>query len=44
MEATTLQALVADGGVERGLTALFTEVERVARFGFTADRTRARRS
>ncbi len=34
-EATTLGALVADGGVEKGLTALFTEADRVARFGFT---------
>jgi zinc protease len=35
-EATTLVALVPEGGVERGLAALFTEVDRVARFGFTA--------
>ena len=35
-EATTLDALVAKGGVERGLKALFTEVDRVARFGFTS--------
>ena len=35
-EATTLDALVATGGVERGLAALFAEVDRVARFGFTA--------
>jgi zinc protease len=34
-ESTTLSALVADGGVERGLAALFTEADRVARFGFT---------
>ena len=34
-EATTLSALVTDDGVERGLEALFTEAERVARFGFT---------
>jgi zinc protease len=34
-ELTSLDALVAPGGVERGLAALFTEVERVARFGFT---------
>ena len=34
-EATTLSALVAEGGVERGLAALFTEADRVARFGFT---------
>jgi zinc protease len=30
-----LQALVAGGGVSRGLEALVTELERVARFGFT---------
>lgn len=36
VEATTLDALVATGGVERGLAALFTEIDRVARFGFTA--------
>ena len=35
-EVTTLSALVATGNVERGLAALFTEVDRVARFGFTA--------
>ena len=35
-EATTLDALVAKGGVARGLAALFAEVDRVARFGFTA--------
>jgi len=34
-EATTLSALVPDGGVERGLAALFTEADRVGRFGFT---------
>jgi zinc protease len=34
-EATTLSALVVDGGVEKGLAALFTEADRVARFGFT---------
>ena len=33
---TTLAALVPDGGVERGLAALFTEADRVVRFGFTA--------
>ena len=32
---TTLAALVPDGGAERGLAALFTEVERVVRYGFT---------
>ena len=35
-EVTSLNALVAQGGVERGLTALFTEIDRVAQFGFTA--------
>ncbi len=35
-ETTTLVAMVTPGGVERGLSALFTEVDRVARFGFTA--------
>jgi zinc protease len=35
-ETTTLEAVVAEGGVERGLSALFTEIDRVARFGFTA--------
>ena len=35
-EVTSLNALVAQGGVERALTALFTEIDRVARFGFTA--------
>jgi zinc protease len=34
-ETTTLAALVPEGGVERGLAALFTEIDRVARFGFT---------
>ena len=34
-EATSLTALVPEGGVERGLAALFTEADRVARFGFT---------
>ena len=35
MEMTTLEAIVASGGVEKGVAALFTEVDRVARFGFT---------
>ncbi|HZM61269.1 MAG TPA: insulinase family protein [Vicinamibacterales bacterium] len=35
-EVTSLDALVASGGVERGVSSLFTEVARVARFGFTA--------
>ncbi len=34
-EAATLQALVNDNGVERGLQALVTESARAARFGFT---------
>ena len=33
---TTIAALVPDGGAERGLAALFTEAERVVRYGFTA--------
>ena len=35
-EATSLRALVTEDGIEKGLTALFTEADRVARFGFTA--------
>ena len=35
-DATTLSAYVKDDGIERGLEAMFTEAERVARFGFTA--------
>ncbi len=35
-EVYQLFALVEDGGVERGLNALLTEGERVARFGFTS--------
>jgi zinc protease len=34
-ESTSLVAMVTQGGVERGLSALFTEIDRVARFGFT---------
>jgi zinc protease len=34
-EATSLSALVAEGRAEAGLAALFTEADRVARFGFT---------
>ncbi len=34
-EASMLNALVKDDGIERGLTALYAEAERVARFGFT---------
>jgi zinc protease len=36
IEVTSFDALVANGGVERGLSALFTELARVSRFGFTA--------
>ena len=35
-DSATLTALVKEDGVERGLDALLTESERVARFGFTA--------
>ena len=35
-EISTLSAGVKEDGVERGLEALFTEAERVVRFGFTA--------
>jgi zinc protease len=34
-EATSLTAVVPEGGVEKGLGALFTEADRVAKFGFT---------
>ena len=36
IEVTRFDALVARGAVERGLSALFTELARVSRFGFTA--------
>jgi zinc protease len=36
IEVTSFDALVARGGVERALSALFTELARVSRFGFTA--------
>jgi zinc protease len=36
IEVRSLDALVAKGSVERGLSALFTELARVERFGFTA--------
>jgi zinc protease len=35
-DSATLAALVKEDGIERGLDALLTEAERVARFGFTA--------
>jgi zinc protease len=34
-EVSTLNASVKEDGIERGLEALFTEAERVVRFGFT---------
>ena len=40
-EVTTLTALVADGGAERGLAALFAEAERVARDRLHRHRARA---
>ena len=36
METATLSATVKEDGIDRGLGVLFTETERVARFGFTA--------
>jgi zinc protease len=42
-DEAALQALVANDGVSRGLDALVTELQRVARFGFTAtELTRAK--
>lgn len=35
-EASMVQALVKDGGIERGLDAVYTEADRAARFGFVA--------
>jgi zinc protease len=43
-EAKSMEARVREDGIERGLDALLTEAERVARFGFTStelDRARA---
>jgi zinc protease len=34
-EMTTLDAIVATGGVEEGVASLFREIDRVVRFGFT---------
>jgi zinc protease len=34
-EASMLNAMVKEGGVEKGLTALYAEAERVRKFGFT---------
>ncbi|HUL75536.1 MAG TPA: insulinase family protein [Vicinamibacterales bacterium] len=36
VDSKGLAALVADGGAAKGLDALFTETERVAKYGFTA--------
>ncbi|HKW46974.1 MAG TPA: insulinase family protein, partial [Gemmatimonadaceae bacterium] len=35
-DVATLQAIVSNDGVTRGLTALVTELQRLSRFGFTA--------
>jgi zinc protease len=35
-DVATLQAIVSNDGVTRGLTALATELQRLSRFGFTA--------
>ena len=34
-EMTSMTAIVPDGGVEKGLAALFAEADRLAKFGFT---------
>ena len=39
-----LSALVGDGGIPRGLRAIYTEGERVARFGFTATELERRKA
>ena len=43
-DAYVLSALVADGGIPRGLRALYTEGERVAQFGFTATELERRKA
>jgi zinc protease len=43
-DAYVLSALVGDGGIPRGLKALYTEGERVARFGFTATELERRKA
>ena len=35
-EASIVQAMVKEGGIERGLDAVYTEAERAGRFGFVA--------
>ncbi len=44
VDAYQLAALVADGGIERGLEALLTEAERVVRRGFTATELERRKT
>jgi zinc protease len=39
-----VSALVGDGGIPRGLRAIYTEVERVAQFGFTATELERRKA
>ncbi|MEN6559401.1 MAG: insulinase family protein [Acidobacteriota bacterium] len=43
-DAYALSALVVDGGIPRGLRALYAEGERVARFGFTATELERRKA
>ncbi len=43
-EVYQLFAMVEDGGIERGLGALLTEGERVARFGFTSSELERRKA
>ena len=43
-DAYVLSALVGDGGIPKGLQALYTEGERVARFGFTATELERRKA
>ncbi len=43
-DAYVLSALVGDGGIPKGLRALYTEGERVARFGFTATELERRKA
>ena len=43
-DAYVLSALVGDGGIPRGLRAIYTEGERVARFGFTATELERRKA
>jgi zinc protease len=43
-DAYVISALVGDGGIPRGLKAIYTEGERVARFGFTATEIERRKA